>query len=85
MMAAETWMDAAKAKELGFADEVVDEQEPDEDDKPAASASPVLAAIAQTQARITSLPAMRRESQMRKHRIAASLDPSRASPGTATK
>lgn len=84
LMEAETWMDPARAVELGLADEVVDgEAEPDEDDKPAALATP--AALAHTQSILDRLPAMRREAKLRNIRIAASLDADRASPAPSPK
>ena len=79
LMAAETWMDAARAKELGFTDEI---GEDDRDGRKMAATAPirVLAAVDETRRRAT--PSMRREMTLK--RLAASRG-DRASPGRATK
>lgn len=69
LMAATTWMNASEALAMKFCDEVEvpGEEEPDEDDRAMAAASPVIALAAQTQERLEAFRAARM--QMRATRI----------------
>jgi ATP-dependent Clp protease protease subunit len=84
LMDAETWMDPAKALELGFADEVVTEEPMEEPKSRATSmAPPVVAAIDQTRKIAASLATMKREVILSKYRNGAGSGAARA--GTAQK
>lgn len=84
LMSAETWMDAAKAKELGFSDETSGESDADaEDPKAAAEIAPAMKIAALTQERIRAARQTSLEEQAKQ--LAAMTKTTRASPGSDTR
>jgi ATP-dependent Clp protease protease subunit len=69
LMSAETWMDATKAKELGFTDEIAREEDDPAQTAAAAAKSPLVAVASRTQERIRAIRQERRLNELTGRRL----------------